>query len=179
VLRSPVFYVLYVMFVLIASGGLTMAASMAPIAKDLKIDKVPVELFGMAMPALVFASRSIASSTASAGRSSAGCRTDRPREHDGARVRDRRRGALHAQPVGQSNPVVFVLVTALYFGVYGEIFSLFPATQGDTFGSKYAAANAGMLYTAKGMPARCWFRSPPPSPRPRLGTVFTIAMTST
>jgi len=46
--------------------------------------------------------------------------------------------------------VVFVLVTALYFGVYGEIFSLFPATQGDTFGSKYAAANNGMLYTAKG-----------------------------
>jgi OFA family oxalate/formate antiporter-like MFS transporter len=49
-----------------------------------------------------------------------------------------------------TNPVAFVLVTALYFGVYGEIFSLFPATQGDTFGSKYAAANAGMLYTAKG-----------------------------
>ena len=46
--------------------------------------------------------------------------------------------------------MVYVLVTALYFGVYGEIFSLFPATQGDTFGSKFAAANAGMLYTAKG-----------------------------
>ena len=43
-----------------------------------------------------------------------------------------------------------MLVTAFYFGVYGEIFSLFPATQGDTFGSKFAAANAGMLYTAKG-----------------------------
>jgi OFA family oxalate/formate antiporter-like MFS transporter len=46
--------------------------------------------------------------------------------------------------------VTYVLVTALYFGVYGEIFSLFPATQGDTFGSKFAAANNGMLYTAKG-----------------------------
>ncbi len=46
--------------------------------------------------------------------------------------------------------MLFVLVTAFYFGVYGEIFSLFPATQGDTFGSKFAAANAGMLYTAKG-----------------------------
>jgi OFA family oxalate/formate antiporter-like MFS transporter len=46
--------------------------------------------------------------------------------------------------------VVFVLVTALYFGVFGEIYSLFPATQGDTFGGKFAAANAGMLYTAKG-----------------------------
>src|SRR6202048_1164647 len=55
VLRNPVFWVLYVMFVLVASGGLTMAASMAPIAKDFKIDKVPVELFGMTMAAGIFA----------------------------------------------------------------------------------------------------------------------------
>ena len=45
------FYVMYVMFVLIAAGGLTMAASMAPIAKDFKIDKVPVDLFGITMAA--------------------------------------------------------------------------------------------------------------------------------
>ncbi|MGJ5242951.1 MFS transporter, partial [Bradyrhizobium oligotrophicum] len=48
------------------------------------------------------------------------------------------------------NPIVFVLATAVYFGVFGEIYSLFPATSGDTFGSKYAATNNGMLYTAKG-----------------------------
>src|SRR4051794_39591408 len=55
VLRSPCFWVMYVMFVLVASGGLTMAASMAPIAKDFKIEKEPVELLGIMMPALVFA----------------------------------------------------------------------------------------------------------------------------
>ena len=38
----------------------------------------------------------------------------------------------------------------LFFGVFGEIYSLFPATCGDTFGSKYATTNDGMLYTAKG-----------------------------
>jgi OFA family oxalate/formate antiporter-like MFS transporter len=48
------------------------------------------------------------------------------------------------------NPLVFVLASGLFFGVFGEIYSLFPATCGDTFGSKYAATNAGMLYTAKG-----------------------------
>jgi len=47
-------------------------------------------------------------------------------------------------------PWMFVVLTALFFGVFGEIYSLFPATCGDTFGSKYAATNAGMLYTAKG-----------------------------
>jgi hypothetical protein len=48
------------------------------------------------------------------------------------------------------SPWMFVVLTALFFGVFGEIYSLFPATCGDTFGSKYAATNAGMLYTAKG-----------------------------
>jgi OFA family oxalate/formate antiporter-like MFS transporter len=59
--------------------------------------------------------------------------------------------ALYTLNQSGTNPLVFVLVTAAYFGVYGEIFSLFPATQGDTFGAKYAAANNGMLYTAKGV----------------------------
>jgi OFA family oxalate/formate antiporter-like MFS transporter len=39
---------------------------------------------------------------------------------------------------------------ALIFLFWGEIFSIFPAICADTFGSKYAAANAGTLYTAKG-----------------------------
>ena len=47
-------------------------------------------------------------------------------------------------------PIVFVLATAVYFGVFGEIYSLFPATCGDTFGAKFATTNNGMLYTAKG-----------------------------
>ncbi len=51
------------------------------------------------------------------------------------------------------NPIAFVLLTGLVFFAWGEIYSLFPATCGDTFGSKYAATNAGLLYTAKGTAA--------------------------
>jgi OFA family oxalate/formate antiporter-like MFS transporter len=150
VLKSPVFYVMYIMFVLIASGGLTMAASMAPIAKDLKIDKIPVELFGMAMPALAFA-LFLNRIFDGVGRPFFGWLSDQiGREYTMALAFFVGAFALFTLSQSGSNPVVFVLVTALYFGVYGEIFSLFPATQGDTFGSKYAAANAGMLYTAKG-----------------------------
>jgi MFS transporter, OFA family, oxalate/formate antiporter len=50
-------------------------------------------------------------------------------------------------------PMAFVFLTGMVFFAWGEIFSLFPATCGDTFGSKYAAANAGLLYTAKGTAA--------------------------
>jgi MFS transporter, OFA family, oxalate/formate antiporter len=150
VLRTPVFYVLYLMFVLIASGGLTMAASMAPIAKDFKIEKVPVDLFGFTAAALVFA-LSLNRIFDGVGRPFFGWLSDQiGREYTMALAFTIGAVALYTLSQSGTNPVVFVLVTALYFGVYGEIFSLFPATQGDTFGSKYAAANAGMLYTAKG-----------------------------
>jgi OFA family oxalate/formate antiporter-like MFS transporter len=150
VLQSPVFYVMYLMFVLIAAGGLTMAASMAPIAQDLKIAKIPVELFGMILPALGFA-LFLNRIFDGIGRPFFGWLSDQiGREYTMALAFLIGAGALFTLSRSGSNPVIFVLVTALYFGVYGEIFSLFPATQGDTFGSKYAAANNGMLYTAKG-----------------------------
>jgi OFA family oxalate/formate antiporter-like MFS transporter len=150
VLRNPVFWVLYVMFVLVASGGLTMAASMSPIAKDFKIDKVPVELFGLLLPAGVFALQ-LNRIFDGVGRPFFGWLSDQiGREYTMALAFTIGAGALFTLSQVGTNPVMFVLLTAVYFGVYGEIFSLFPATQGDTFGAKYAAANAGMLYTAKG-----------------------------
>jgi OFA family oxalate/formate antiporter-like MFS transporter len=150
VLRSPVFYVLYVMFFLIASGGLTIAASVASIAKDLTIAKTPVALFGFVMPAAIFAVQ-LNRIFDGVGRPFFGWVSDQiGREYTMAIAFLVGAASLLTLSQSGSNPIVFVLVTALYFGVYGEIFSLFPATQGDTFGSKYAAANAGMLYTAKG-----------------------------
>ena len=38
----------------------------------------------------------------------------------------------------------------MVFFAWGEIYSLFPSLCTDIYGSKYAATNAGMLYTAKG-----------------------------
>jgi MFS transporter, OFA family, oxalate/formate antiporter len=150
VLGCPVFYVLYLMFVLIAAGGLTMAANLAPIAKDFKIENVPTNLFGITMPALVFALL-LNRIFDGVGRPFFGWLSDQiGREYTMALAFFIGACALFGLSQSGTNPVVFVLVSALYFGVYGEIFSLFPATQGDTFGSKYAAANAGMLYTAKG-----------------------------
>jgi MFS transporter, OFA family, oxalate/formate antiporter len=177
VLRSPVFYVLYIMFVLIASGGLTMAASMAPIAKDFKIDKVPVDLFGVTMAALAFA-LSLNRIFDGVGRPFFGWLSDQiGREYTMALAFFIGAAALYALSQSGSNPVMFVLVTALYFGVYGEIFSLFPATQGDTFGSKYAAANAGMLYTAKGAGALLVPIAAGLSKAHGWAAVFTLAMT--
>ena len=176
VLRTPVFYVMYLMFVLIAAGGLTMAASMAPIAKDFKIDKVPVDLFGFTMAALAFA-LSLNRIFDGVGRPFFGWLSDQiGREYTMALAFLIGAAALYTLSQSGTNPVLFVLVTALYFGVYGEIFSLFPATQGDTFGSKFAAANAGMLYTAKGAGALLVPIAAGISKAHGWSTVFAIAM---
>jgi len=176
VLRSPCFWVLYVMFVLVASGGLTMAASMAPIAKDFGIEKTPVELFGIIMPALVFA-LSLNRILDGIGRPFFGWVSDQiGREYTMAIAFIIGAGALYLLSQSGTNPTVFVIVTALYFGVYGEIFSLFPATQGDTFGAKYAASNAGMLYTAKGSGALLVPVAAAIAKANGWGTVFMIAM---
>ena len=47
-------------------------------------------------------------------------------------------------------PYMFILLAGFIFFTWGEIFSLFPAIATDTYGAKYATANAGLLYTAKG-----------------------------
>ena len=61
-------------------------------------------------------------------------------------------GIIALSQFGHS-PVLFVVLTGLVFFAWGEIYSLFPATCGDAFGAKYASANAGLLYTAKGTAA--------------------------
>jgi OFA family oxalate/formate antiporter-like MFS transporter len=47
--------------------------------------------------------------------------------------------------------VGFVLLSGLVFFAYGEIYSLFPAICGDAYGRRFASANAGLLYVAKGV----------------------------
>ena len=150
VIRTPVFWVMYAMFVLVASGGLMLASSLAPIAKDFRIDKVPVELLGFVLPALSFA-LSLDRVLDGVGRPFFGWVSDRiGRENTMFIAFSIGAASLFALSRVGTDPLSFVIFSALYFCVFGEIYSLFPATQADTFGSKYAASNAGMLYTAKG-----------------------------
>jgi len=150
VLRSPIFWVMYVVFVMVAAGGLMTAAQIAPIAHDYKIANVPVSLAGFQMAALTFAI-SLDRIFDGFGRPFFGWVSDNiGREHTMCIAFGTAAIMLLTLSAYGHNPVVFVLATAVYFGVFGEIYSLFPATSGDTFGAKYATTNNGMLYTAKG-----------------------------
>jgi OFA family oxalate/formate antiporter-like MFS transporter len=150
VLQSPVFYVMYLMMVLVAFGGLSTLASMAPIADQFKVSKIPVELFGRVLPALSFA-LFLNRIFDGIGRPFFGWLSDQiGREYTMALAFLVGAAALFILSQSGTNPVLYVLITPLYISMYGSIYSLFPATQGDTFGAKYAAANNGLLYTAKG-----------------------------
>ena len=150
VLRSPIFWIMYLVFVLVASGGVMTAAQIAPIAKDLKIADVPVTLAGFQMAALTFAI-SLDRVFDGFGRPVFGWISDNiGREHTMFIAFGTAALMLLTLSTYGHIPIVFVLSTAVYFGVFGEIYSLFPATSGDTFGVKYATTNNGMLYTAKG-----------------------------
>ncbi|GGF52214.1 oxalate/formate MFS antiporter [Azorhizobium oxalatiphilum] len=152
-LSKPIFWLLYAMFVMVASGGLMAAAQIAPIAHDFKVADVPVTLLGVQMAALTFAI-SLDRIFDGFGRPLFGWVSDNiGRENTMFIAFTVAAGSLLMLVYHGQNPTVFVIFSALFFGVFGEIYSLFPATCGDTFGSKYAATNAGMLYTAKGTAA--------------------------
>src|ERR1700674_3763363 len=153
VLRSPIFWVMYLVFAMVAAGGLMTAAQIAPIAHDFKIANEPVSLLGFQMAALTFAI-SLARILDGFGRPFFGWVSDTiGREHTMFIAFGTAAVMLLPLSAYGHMPVVFVLATAVYFGVFGEIYSLFPATTGDTFGAKYATTNNGMLYTAKGTAA--------------------------
>jgi OFA family oxalate/formate antiporter-like MFS transporter len=150
VLRSPIFWVMYAMFVMVAAGGLMATAQLAPIAQDFKIMDVPVNIMGLVLPALTFA-LAIDRVLNGLTRPFFGWVSDKIGREQTMFVAFALEavGILALYHYGQ-NPILFVLLTGMVFFAWGEIYSLFPSTCADTFGSKYAASNAGMLYTAKG-----------------------------
>src|ERR1700723_2149337 len=150
VLRSPIFWMMYLVFVMVAAGGLMAAAQIAPIAHDFNIAGEPVGLLGFQMAALTFAI-SLDRIFDGFGRPFFGWVSDTiGREQTMFIAFGTAALMLLTLSVYGRIPIVFVLATAVYFGVFGEIYSLFPATSGDTFGAKFATPNNGMLYTAKG-----------------------------
>ena len=150
VLREPVFWIMYAMFVMVAAGGLMATAQLGSIARDFKVFDVQVSMMGLTLPALTFA-LAIDRVLNGLTRPFFGWVSDQIGREPTMFI------AFAIEAVGilalfhyGHNPFAFVILTGIVFFAWGEIYSLFPSTCADTFGSKYAASNAGLLYTAKG-----------------------------
>ncbi len=149
-IKAPVFWVIYLSFVAVAAGGLMATAQLGVIAKDWGLAKLPMSLFGLTLPLLTM-TLSIDNICNGFTRPLCGFISDKlGRENTMFFIFIGEGLALLGLMEYGSNPYAFMTFAALIFLFWGEIFSIFPAICADTFGSKYAAANAGTLYTAKG-----------------------------
>ena len=148
--KSPIFWLMYLMFVLMGAGGLMATAQLALIAKDFLVADVPVSLIGLTMPALTFAlalDRVLNGVT----RPFFGWVSDHIGRENTMFIAFGLEGVgILALAKFGTDPVSFVILSGLVFFAWGEIYSLFPATVTDTFGARYATTNTGLMYTAKG-----------------------------
>jgi OFA family oxalate/formate antiporter-like MFS transporter len=153
VVKTPVFWVMYLMFVMVGAGGLMATAQLAPIAKDFNVGSVPVSILGLTLPALTFA-LSIDRVLNGVCRPFFGWVSDNIGRENTMFIAFLLEGiGIYALFYLASNPLYFVLLSGLVFFAWGEIYSLFPATATDIFGRKFATTNYGLLYTAKGTAA--------------------------
>jgi OFA family oxalate/formate antiporter-like MFS transporter len=141
-LKTPHFYVLYIMMVLMATGGLMVTAEAAPLGKTWGITA------GMITVAV-----SLDRVSNGASRICWGWFSDRiGREYTMAIAFALQAGCLLAFLwLGKSSGMWFTITLIAVFLTYGEIFSLFPSTVGDYFGAKSAASNYSFLYSGKGV----------------------------
>jgi OFA family oxalate/formate antiporter-like MFS transporter len=152
-LASPIFWVMYVAFILVGSSGLMAAAQLASIANGFGIAKSSVTLFGFTGPALIFA-LSLNNLMNGLGRPIFGSLSDYiGREFTMFITFIGGALAMLALSRHGQNPVLFVILAALIFLSWGDIYSIFPALTSDQFGRKFASTNYGFLYTAKGCAA--------------------------
>jgi MFS transporter, OFA family, oxalate/formate antiporter len=153
VIREPIFWLMYVMFVLVGAGGLMVTANLKPIGVDWKIDSIPVTLIGVSMTTITFAA-TIDRILNGLTRPFFGWVSDMIGRENTMFIAFGLEGiGIWALYMLGHNPLWFVLLSGVVFFAWGEIYSLFPSTCTDTFGAKFATTNAGLLYTAKGTAA--------------------------
>ena len=150
VLSTPVFWLMYIMFVFVSASGLMATAQIAPIAKDFNVGNV-VLLFGASTLSLALIVDNVCNGGA---RPLFGWVSDHiGREYTMALAFGLGGVAYWLLGALGHAPWAFVVFAGLIFLTWGEIFSLFPSTCTDTFGTKFATVNLSLLYTAKGASA--------------------------
>ena len=151
-LKTPIFYAMFIAFTCVAVGGQIGTAQLGPIAKDYLIDDTPVTILWTLTAlqwALVF--DRVLNGLA---RPTFGWISDRIGRENAMFIAFGLEAVFIALLMkNAANPMLFVLLSGLMFFAYGEIFSLFPSLSADLYGRKFATANYGLLYMAKGVGA--------------------------
>jgi oxalate/formate antiporter len=147
-LKAPVFWLMFAMMTMVSTGGLMVIVQFAGFSRDFGIGP-KVLVFGLAALPLALTIDRI---TNGLTRPLFGALSDRiGRENTMAVAFLGEAAAVLALLAVRDTPVLYVLMSGVVFFGWGEIFSLFPSTLTDTFGSEHATANYGFLYMAQGI----------------------------
>src|SRR5215470_2030169 len=146
-LKNKIFWLMFVMMTMMSTGGLMIIVNFAPFSKDFGVANIM--LFGWAALPLALTVDRI---TNGLTRPFFGWVSDHiGRENTMAIAFLLEAAAVSALVYYRSDALIFVILSAVVFFGWGEIFSLFPSTLTDTFGSKFATTNYGFLYMAQGI----------------------------
>jgi oxalate/formate antiporter len=146
-LRTPLFWLMFAMMTMMSTSGLMVISQMGTFARDFGVASVMV----MGMAALPLA-LTIDRFTNGLTRPFFGWVSDRiGREQTMALAFGLEGLAMTAWLLTRDNALLFVLLSGVVFFGWGEIFSLFPATLTDTFGTEHGITNYGFLYMAQGV----------------------------
>lgn len=146
-LKTPVFWLMFLMMTMMSTSGLMVISQMASFAKDFGITEATV--FGLAALPLAL---TIDRFTNGLTRPVFGWISDRlGREKTMFFAFGLEGIAMTLWLLFRDDTLMFVLLSGLVFFGWGEIFSLFPSTLTDTFGTKHATTNYGFLYIAQGV----------------------------
>ncbi len=146
-LKTPIFWTMCLMMTLMASGGLMVISQFALFAKDFGAGNAMV--FGLSALPLALTIDRVANGVT---RPFFGWISDQIGREQTMFIAFVLEAIAIAMLVGFGrNPLALVLLSGLVFFGWGEIFSLFPSTLTDTFGTKHAATNYGYLLIAQGL----------------------------
>ncbi len=151
--RTPVFYLLFAMFILTVTGGLMAVAQLGPMAQDLGVKDQKVSLGFIVMAALPFALM-LDRIMNGISRPLFGAISDHIGRENTMFIAFMIEGlGIIALAKYGSNPWAFIILSGIVFLAWGEVYSLFSATSADAFGAKNIGSIYGVLYCAKGIAA--------------------------
>jgi MFS family permease len=146
-LRTPLFWLMFVMMTMMSTGGLMVTSNFANFARDFGVANAVV--FGLAaLPLALTFDRIMNGFT----RPFFGWVSDNIGRENTMGIAFILEGiAIALLLYYRENPYMFVFLSGVVFFGWGEIFSLFPSTLTDSFGTKHATTNYGFLYIAQGI----------------------------
>ena len=146
-LRTPIFWLMFVMMTMMSTSGLMVVSQMGAFTRDFGMADVLV--FGLAALPLALSIDRLANGLT---RPFFGWVSDRIGRENTMVIAFALEGlAMTIWLLMRRDAAIFVLMSGVVFFGWGEIFSLFPSTLTDTYGSQHATTNYGLLYTAQGL----------------------------